>query len=86
MDPLGSRVNLPATSELTIAIVSGDTEFARSLMARWQSERMIPGFVALAVEAAFGLLPQCDLVVVGDVPKDAASAVGQPRSTRRCVP
>jgi signal transduction histidine kinase len=70
MDPLAGRVNVSATSELTIAIVSGATEFARSLMARWQSERMIPGFIALAVEAAFGLLPQCDLVVVGDVPKD----------------
>ena len=70
MDRLGGRVNLPATSELTIAIVSGGTEFARSLMARWQSERMIPGFIALAVEAAFGLLTECDLVVVGDVPKE----------------
>jgi len=70
MDPLGGRVNLQATSELTIAIVSGDTEFARSLMTRWQSERMIPGFIALAVEAASGLMPQCDLIVVGDVPKD----------------
>jgi signal transduction histidine kinase len=70
MDSLGSRVNLPAASELTIAIVSPEPEFARSLMARWQSERMIPGFVVPGAEKAFDSLPECDLVVVGDVPAE----------------
>jgi signal transduction histidine kinase len=68
MDSWRSRENLPAASELTIAIVSNEPEFARSLMGRWQSERMIPGFVVLAAEPAFEQLPECDLVVVGDVP------------------
>ncbi len=52
MDSGRSRVNLPAASELTIAIVSSEPEFARSLMDRWQSERMIPGFVVLPPQQA----------------------------------
>ncbi len=70
MDSWRSRENLSAASELTIAIVSNEPEFARSLMARWQSERVIPGFVVLAAEPAFEQLPECDLMVVGDVPEE----------------
>jgi len=75
MDSWRSRVNLPAASELTIAIVSGEPEFARSLMGRWQSERVIPGFVVLAADPAFGPLPECDLVVVGGVPAERLPAL-----------
>jgi signal transduction histidine kinase len=67
MDSWRSRANVPAASELTIAIVSHEPEFARSLMGRWQSERVIPGFVVLAADQAFDRLPKCDLVVVGSV-------------------
>jgi signal transduction histidine kinase len=70
MNSWQSRVNSPAASELTIAIVSSEPEFARSLMERWQSERMIPGFVVLAADAALEPLPECDLVVVGGVPAE----------------
>jgi signal transduction histidine kinase len=85
MDSWQSRVKLPAASELTIVIVSSEPEFARSLMDRWQSERMIPGFVVLtlqqvpeaglsgtpaAADKALEALPPCDLVVVGSVPAE----------------
>jgi len=70
MDSWRSQVNLPAASELTIAIVSNQPELARSLIDRWQAERMIPGFVLLAAEPAFDRLPECDLVVVGGIPAE----------------
>lgn len=70
MNSWRSRVNLPAASELTIAIVSDQPELARSLIDRWQSERMIPGFVLLAADPEFDRLPECDLVVVGGVPAE----------------
>jgi signal transduction histidine kinase len=70
MNSWRSPVNLPAASELTIAIVSGQPELARSLIDRWQAERMIPGFVLLAADPAFDRLPECDLVVVAGVPAE----------------
>jgi signal transduction histidine kinase len=77
MDSGRSRVNLAAASELTIVIVSHEPEFARSLMASWKSERVVPEFVVLpplgtptASDAAFDPLPECDLVVVGGVPAE----------------
>ncbi len=77
MDSGRSRVNLAAASELTIVIVSREPEFARSLMASWKSERVVPEFVVLppsgspaAADAAFDPLPECDLVVVGGVPAE----------------
>lgn len=70
MDSWRSRVNLPAASEITIAIVSDQPELARLLVDRWQAERMIPEFVLLAAEPAFDRLPECDLVVVGGVPAE----------------
>ena len=70
MDSWRSRVNLPAASEITIAIVSDQPELARSLVDHWQAERMIPEFVLLAAEPPFDRLPECDLVVVGGVPAE----------------
>ena len=86
MDSWRSRVNLPAASEITIAIVSDEPEFARSLMDRWQSERMIPEFVVLAAEPAFDPLPECDLVVVGGVPAERLRAVAQSAGPCRRAP
>jgi signal transduction histidine kinase len=62
------RVNRQPASELTIAIVSNEPEFARSLTGRWQSERVIPGFAVLTAEQVANPLPERDLVVVGGVP------------------
>ena len=83
MDSLGSRVNLLAASELTVAIVSREPEFARSLMARWRAERVVPGFVALAADPALVAplassgaevasvgVGECDLILVGGVPAE----------------
>ena len=81
MDSGRSRVNLAAASELAIAIVSHEPEFARSLMASWKLERVVPEFVVLSpqpapqaglsgTDAVFDALPECDLVVVGGVPAE----------------
>jgi signal transduction histidine kinase len=76
MDSWQGRVNSPAVSELTIAVVSHELEFARSLMDRWHAERAIPKFVLLVdAEAPFDPLPECDLVVVGGVSAERLSPV-----------
>ncbi len=49
----------------SVLLVAEDPEFARGLMARWQSERVLPGFVVMAGEPALTPVAAFDVAVVG---------------------
>lgn len=49
----------------SVLLVSEDPEFARALMMRWQSERVLPGFVVMAGETAHTPMAAFDVAVVG---------------------
>ena len=73
-------------NQLSVLIISDDTDFARTVAARWQSERHVPEVTLAASDVChstgvFG----CDLVIVGPVQmgklRSIISAVGTSRST-----
>lgn len=57
------RTNVPG-----VLIISDDPEFSRTLVARWQSERLVPLFTVMSSDLWSGDgSPQCDIAIVGPV-------------------
>lgn len=55
-------------SQPSVLIVSDESEFAPTIMARWQSERMVPAFLLMARPVwSESLVEACDLVLIGGV-------------------
>jgi hypothetical protein len=51
-----------------VLIISGDPEFARAIVARWQSERYVPAITLLASDLwQPAANSECDLIIVGKV-------------------
>jgi signal transduction histidine kinase len=51
-----------------VLIISDETEFAPSIMARWQAERMVPMFLLMGTPAwSESLIEACDLVLIAGV-------------------
>lgn len=54
--------------QTSVLIISDDPELSRTLMARWQSERIVPAFTVMSSDLCSGEgTAQCDLVIVGSV-------------------
>lgn len=52
----------------SVLIISDETEFAPSIMARWQAERMVPMFLLMGTPAwSESLIEACDLVLIAGV-------------------
>lgn len=52
----------------SIVIISDDPEFSRTLVGRWQSERIVPAFILMSSDLWNGDgSAQCDLAIVGSV-------------------
>ena len=63
-------------SQTTVLLVSADPEFASNIIARWQSERVMPAFVTLGGTAASdGVLATCDIAITGPAPGDSLVAI-----------
>src|SRR5512133_1525346 len=62
-------------SQTTVLLVSADPEFAANVIARWQSERILPAFVTLGSNAADGVLASCDIAITGPAPSDPLVAI-----------
>jgi signal transduction histidine kinase len=53
----------------TVLIISDDAEFARTIMARWQTERSVPAFTVVDTELSKGTVRAAfDLAIVGLLP------------------
>lgn len=56
----------------TVSLISADPDFASTVIARWQCERIVPGFVTLgASPSQEALLAPCDLAITGPAPCEA---------------
>lgn len=64
--------------DASVAIISDDPEFARTLAGRWQTERHIPE-ITVATSDVWGpaSIPDCDIVIVGPVRRGDRSALLQ---------
>ena len=51
----------------TVLILANDPEFARSVMARWQTERMLPAFTLMNGEVWSAASASYDLAIIGSV-------------------
>lgn len=55
-------------SQQNVLLVADDGEFARTVMSRWQSERLVPAFTVLGTDLLKEIpVAGCDLVVVGPI-------------------
>ena len=73
-------------NQLSVLIISDDTDFARTVAARWQSERHVPEVTLATSDVCHSTGPfGCDLVIVGPVQmgklRSIISAVGTSRLT-----
>ena len=59
----------------SVLLVSEDPDFARRLMARWQAERALPGFVVMAGEPAHAPMAAFNLAIVGPMPPGRLEAI-----------
>jgi signal transduction histidine kinase len=60
----------------SVLLISAEPEFASTVIARWQCERTVPGFVTLgALSAADTTLSTCDLAILGPAPSEALVAI-----------
>jgi hypothetical protein len=58
----------PSSDQATILIIADDADFARTITARWQSERMMPAFTLMTGELCPGVNASAfDLAIVGAV-------------------
>lgn len=61
---------------ISVLLVSADPEFASTVMARWQTERVVPAFVTLGESAASeAVVSACDLAITGPAPSDSLVAI-----------
>ncbi len=62
-------------SQQNVLLISDDGEFARAVMSRWQSERVVPAFTVFSTELLASASPAaCDLVILGPVQSERLDA------------
>jgi signal transduction histidine kinase len=60
----------------TVLIITDETEFARSITCRWQSERSLPAFILMSSDVRLGFDPETfELAIVGSIRPAALSVV-----------
>ena len=60
----------------TVLIITDETEFARSITCRWQSERSLPAFILMTSDVRLGFDPETfQLAIIGPIRPAALSVV-----------
>ena len=60
----------------SVLLISADSDFIQTVIARWQSERTVPAFVTLAdAPAVDAVLSACEMAIVGPAPLEPLSAI-----------
>lgn len=63
-------------SLMSVSILTDDADFARTVTARWQAERLVPSFTLLGSHGlAEESLAGCELAIIGPLKHDAAPAL-----------
>ncbi len=63
-------------SQVSVLIISDDSEFSQTIMARWQGERSVPAFLLMSTPAwSETLVKACDFAIIGPAPIDAVAPV-----------
>src|SRR5205814_10714321 len=66
--PPPSSTLFPYTTLFRSLIIADDAAFARDVLARWQTERIVPGFTVMSTELFHGAaLGTFDVAVIGPV-------------------
>ncbi len=63
-------------SQQNVLLITDSAEFARAVMSRWQSERVVPAFTVFSTELLTSTSPAgCDLVILGPIAPDRLDGV-----------